>query len=97
MCGCGDCGGKPADVQSIPYIAYEAECTRHDRVVKRLVAIIVVCIALIFASNAVWLWFWNQYDYAVEYEEVDYSQNGRGINIIGDENEVEQDGSTGTD
>lgn len=59
--GCGDHG----EVQKIPYIAYEAECARHERTVRRLVWIIVICIVLIFASNAAWLYAWNQYDYEV--------------------------------
>ena len=86
--GCGE-HGEP---QKIPYIAYETECARHDRTVKRLWIVIIVCIALIFASNAIWLYVANQY----EFETVDYSQDGRGINIIGNDNETRQSNGTET-
>lgn len=84
---CNGCG-ENRDVQKIPYIAYEAECARHERAIKRLVWVIVACILLIVLSNAAWLYAWNQYDY----EEIsyDYSQDGRGINIIGNDNETRQ-------
>jgi hypothetical protein len=75
-------------MQEIPYIAYEAECARHDRTVKRLIAVLVLCVLLIVGCNIAWLIAWNQYDYTEEY--YDYDQNGRGINVIGDDNEVGQ-------
>jgi len=79
---------------SVPYIVYEGEQARHERTVKRLVAIIIIAIALVFASNAIWLYAWMQYDYVSE--EITYQQDGRGINIIGNENEVKH-GTEGDD
>ena len=69
---------------NVPYIVYEAERTRSDRLFKKMWITIIVAVALIFASNAVWLWAWTSYDY-VSYE---YQQDGEGTNIIGDDNEV---------
>ena len=34
-----------------------------ERMVKRLWIALIICIALIFASNACWLYAWMQYDY----------------------------------
>lgn len=51
-------------VESVPYIVYEATQARNERTVKRLVAIIITAIVLLFASNLVWIWYINQYDYA---------------------------------
>lgn len=83
--GCGDHG----EVQKIPYIAYEAECARHERTVRRLVWILVICIVLIFASNAVWLYAWNQYDYEVTDESVDLTtRNGGNANYIGNDGDI---------
>lgn len=79
---------------SVPYIVYEGEQARHERTIKRLVAIIIIAIALVFASNAIWLYAWMQYDYVSE--EITYQQDGRGINIIGNENEVNH-GTEGDD
>ena len=46
----------------IPYIAFEAEMARHERTIKRLLIALVAAIALLFASNVAWLWFFNQFD-----------------------------------
>jgi len=72
--------------KSIPYIAHEAEVARMERTIKRLVEIIIICVCLIFASNAMWLYYWNQYDYVGD--ETTVTQDGLGVNIIGAHNEV---------
>lgn len=73
--------------QNVPYIVYEGEQARHERTIRRLVTIIIICIALIFASNAIWLYAWMQYDYSSE-DVTTIQQDGRGVNIIGNENGV---------
>lgn len=75
---------------SVPYIAHEAEVARQERTIKRLTQIIIICVAIIFATNALWLYFWNQYEYVGE--ETSVTQDGLGVNIIGAYNEV-NDGS----
>lgn len=62
-----------------------------ERMVKRLWIALIICIALIFASNACWLYAWMQYDYSNE--ETIYQQDGEGTNIIGDSNEVDNYGA----
>ncbi len=74
--------------EKVPYIAHEAEVARLERTIKRLTQIIIICIALIFATNVVWLYYWNQYEYVGE-ETYTYDQDGLGVNIIGTHNEVE--------
>lgn len=71
---------------NVPYIVYEGSQARQERTVKKLIMIIVISIILLFASNAMWLYAWMQYDYSSQ--ETVYTQDGRGINIIGDLNEV---------
>ena len=34
-----------------------------SRTLNKLIAIVIVCICLLFASNAAWLYVWMQYDY----------------------------------
>lgn len=48
----------------VSFIAFEATCTRFDRIIKRLTIALVICILLVFASNAAWLYAWLQYDYS---------------------------------
>lgn len=62
--------------RDIPFYAYELEVAKHERTVKRLVIIIIVTIALLFASNMAWLWFFNQFDF--ESEEVTLNSQDAG-------------------
>ena len=80
--------------EKVPYIAHEAEVARLERTIKRLTVIIILAVALIFASNAMWLYFFNQYD--IVGEDYSYTQDGLGVNIIGAYNEV-NDGAEAND
>lgn len=66
----------------IPYIAFESVQARSERHIKRLTVIVITLIAILFLSNALWLWVYSGYDF----ETYEYEQDGSGINIIGDEN-----------
>ncbi len=69
---------------SVPYIVYEGAQARQERTIKRLIVVIIIIVTMLFASNAIWLYFWNQYDYAMEYEQIDLdSGNGGNANYIG--------------
>lgn len=47
----------------VPYIVYEGTIARFERTVRRLIIVLAVTILLLFASNAIWIYEWNQYDY----------------------------------
>lgn len=76
----------------VSFIAFEATCTRLDRIIKRLTIALVVCVLLVFASNVIWLYAWMQYDYTSETTSTEtvYTQDGQGTNIIGNSNEVQR-------
>ena len=40
---------------TVPYIAYEGTLARMERVIKGLVIALIVAFALLFASNAIWI------------------------------------------
>jgi hypothetical protein len=86
-------------MDTIPYIVFEGEQARHERTVKRLVIALLVSIALMFASNMAWLWFFNQFDITSEDITVDGTQQGN-ANFIGEDGvinngrgEVQEDGT----
>lgn len=54
------------DMISVPYIVHESVQVRLERIIKRLVIALVLVILLMFASNALWLRAWMQYDYQGE-------------------------------
>lgn len=70
----------------VPYIIHESHVARMERANKRLAIIAMVLILALFLTNSAWLWAWMQYDYVSE--EYVYQQDGEGLNIIGDSNEV---------
>ena len=81
---CNGCG--TSDNTPIPYAAFEDNEMRHEKREKRLVISLIIAIIMIFASNAMWIYCWTQYDYTSE--ETIYQQDGQGTNIIGEKNEV---------
>lgn len=64
----------------VPYIVYEGTIARFERTIRRLIIVLAVTILLLFASNALWIYEWNQYDY----EDVTVDSQDRGnANYIG--------------
>ena len=61
---------------AVPYIVHEDAMVRNERFVKRLIISLVISILLMFTTNIVWIYWWNQYD------TVSYDQDGAGINNI---------------
>ena len=64
----------------VPYIVYEGERARNERLVSRLMGVITLLIVLLAATNAFWLYEWMQYDYVTETttENVDMDTTGNG-------------------
>ena len=52
------------DKMVVPYIVYEGERARNERTTKRLIHALIVALAILFATNAVWLYAWMSYDYS---------------------------------
>lgn len=98
MTNCENCATECVKIEeketpvSVPYVVYESAQARNERNAKRLVIALIVAVALIFASNAIWLWAWMQYDY-VSYE---VSADGDSdANYIGNDGNI-YNGSTDT-
>lgn len=69
--------------------AYETATARDERKYKRLWIVLIITIVLLAATNVAWLVYMSQYDF----ESCDYSQDGTGVNIIGDSNGVSYNGA----
>ena len=82
----------------IPFVAHEGSLTRMERIIKRLVVALIITIVLMFASNALWLYVWMQYDYSSDATTTETSTvtvDGKdGVaNYIGNDGDI----SNGTD
>lgn len=87
---CRKTDGKHSDGkgQSVPFVVHESAMARNERTVKRLVIALIVAIALIFASNAIWLYAWMQYDYSSEESVVDVDAKSGVANYIGNDGDI---------
>lgn len=73
----------------IPFIVYEATIARMERHIKRLWIALIIAVVSIVLCNVSWLIYINQYDF----EDYEYTQDGTGVNIIGDSNGVDYYGA----
>ena len=73
--------------ENVPYIVHETAMARNERNVKRMIVAVITAIALLFASNALWLYAWMQYDYSSEEVIID-SQDGGTANYIGNDGDI---------
>ena len=90
MANCETCKGKEAHApESVPYIVHESSMARMERQIKRGWIALIVAVALLFASNGLWLYAWMQYDYTSEEVIVDVnSDDGGNANYIGNDGDI---------
>lgn len=74
------------EILTVPYVVYEGEMARQERMVKRLFTAFIISVLIIFASNACWIWLWNQYDYGDE--AVDIQNEDGNANYIGNDGDI---------
>ena len=79
--------------KDVPYIVYEAEATRRERTIKRLIITIALCVALLFASNMAWLYFFSQFDIETVTTE-QTTEGGGNANYIGMDGSIINNGRT---
>ena len=91
---CNGCVTENTNV-TVPYVVHEATVARQERQIKRMWIALIVAVALIFASNAIWLYAWMQYDYSSEEIIVDAEDNGN-ANYIGQDGNIYNGEDNGT-
>lgn len=83
---CNNCNTAENQNVTVPYVVHEATVARQERQIKRMWIALIVAVALMFLTNMIWVGVFSSYDYSSE--EITYSQDGQGTNIIGDSNNV---------
>lgn len=81
-------------MDNIPYVVFEAEITRMERTTKRILVALVISIVIIFASNALWLYAWLQYDYSSS-ETVTVDGKDGVANYIGNDGDINNGTNSG--
>ena len=87
--------GDDMEDRQIPYFAHEADMARMERSNKRLWIVIIIAIALLFVSNAIWLYEWTSYDMVLEGEEVDVNAENGIANYVGNDGDISGDNVNG--
>lgn len=84
--------------KSIPFVVFEATQSRNERTNKRLAIALIIAIALMFITNAIWLYAWMQYDYTGEDYEIVSVDGKDGIaNYIGQNGSISNGADNGSD
>ena len=91
MANCESCKKVQSAPESVPYIVHESSMARMERQIKRIWISLIISIAMLFTSGAIFTYAWLQYDYSRE--ETIYQQDGEGTNIIGYSNEADNYGA----
>lgn len=63
MANCETCKKVQNSPESVPYIVHESSMARMERQIKRLWIALIISIAMLFTSIAIFTWAWMQYDY----------------------------------
>lgn len=88
MANCETCKTKMQNApENVPYIVHELSMARMERQIKRLWIALIICIIMLFASNAAWLYAWCQYDYSSE-EIVTVDGKDGVANYIGNDGDI---------
>lgn len=82
---CNSCNTN--DMAVMPIAQHEKDQQRLMSIIKKQFIAIIVLICLLFGSFALFVWYESQYE-TIDYS-YDYSQDGQGTNIIGNDNEVD--------
>lgn len=64
----------------IPYFAHEGEMARAERTNKRLWILCIILIILLVATNAIWIYYENQFEDVVETTQEVVQENSDGVN-----------------
>lgn len=70
-------------MEMVSYLVYESSQTRSDRIIHKLIVALLVSVALLFVSNALWLWAWTSYEYLGE--EVNVSTRDGVTSFVGND------------
>lgn len=79
------------DCKSVPLSVFVSEVERQERMIRRLIVILILAMFLLATSHGILFHLLSQYE--IETEMIYYAQDGAGVNIIGNLNEVNEHGT----
>jgi len=49
-------------MKEVPFIVFESEMARLERIIRKLFILLAVVLLLLFATNGYWLWYESQFE-----------------------------------
>lgn len=74
------------DTVSIPYFVHEGMMTRWERNFRLVLVMLIITVVLLFATNAMWTYYWHQFDIVTE--EITMEADDGDANYIGNDGEI---------
>lgn len=82
-------------MRDVPYIVYESEMTRLERIIKRQFVLIIVTLCFLIGTNGIWLWYESQFQDVTTTEVTQDLDSGDGGDaIINDGVHIDGEGKT---
>lgn len=81
-------------MNDVPYIAYESELARLERIIKRQFVLIVIAVCFLVGTNACWIWYESQWEDVVTEVTQDVDSGDGGDAIINDGVTINGEGET---
>lgn len=82
-------------MKDVPYIVFETELARLERIIRRMFVLAVVSIVLLVGTNACWLWYESQFEEVTTTEVTQDVDSGDGGDaIINDGVRINGEGDT---
>ena len=83
-------------MRDVPYIVYESEMARLERIIKRQFVLIIASLIFLVGTNLYWIWYENQFIDEVTTQEVtqDVDSGDGGDAIINDGVHIDGEGET---
>ena len=82
-------------MKEIPYIVFESEMARLERIIKKQFILVVVAICFLIGTNACWLWYESQFEEITTTEVTQDVDSGDGGDaIINDGVRINGEGDT---
>lgn len=82
-------------MKDVPYIVFESEMARLERIIKKQFVLIVVAVVFLVGTNACWLWYESQFEEVTTTEVTQDVDSGDGGDaIINDGVRINGEGDT---
>lgn len=76
-------------MKDVPYIVFETELARLERIIKREFLIIIIILIMLVGTNACWLYYESQFEEVVTTTQEVTQDNDNGVNnFIGNDGDI---------